>query len=50
MVMGIESRRLFKDKNKERAKNFGKAMVDKQLKFNDVKVTPPHSPIDKDKS
>lgn len=39
-----ENRKLFKDFNKDRARNYNKEKVDCQLKFNDVKLTPPDSP------
>jgi hypothetical protein len=34
-------RAIFKDVNKDRAKNYNKERKDEQLKFNDVKLTPP---------
>ena len=40
-AVGGDHRRLFKDGNKEKAKNLFKEKVDMQLKFNDVKLTPP---------
>lgn len=41
-----ENRKLFKDNNKDRAKNFNKEKVDMQLKFNDVRLTPPDKSLE----
>ena len=41
-----ENRKLFKDYNKDRAKNFKKERVDMQLKFNDVRLTPPDKTLE----
>lgn len=38
-----KNRSLFKDLNKDKAKNFNKERKDEQLKFNDVTLTPPSS-------
>ena len=42
-----QNRRLFKDQNKDRARLFNRQKVDEQLKFNDIRLTPPESPDDK---
>ncbi|CDW78036.1 UNKNOWN [Stylonychia lemnae] len=38
-----KNRMLFKDVNKERAKNYNKERKDEQLKFNDIRLTPPET-------
>eukprot|EP00347_Sterkiella_histriomuscorum_P008976 403343006 len=38
-----KNRSLFKDSNKEKAKNYNRERKDEQLKFNDIKLTPPTS-------
>lgn len=41
-------RKLFKDANKEKAKHYNLHKKDMQIKFNDVKLTPPNSASKKD--